>query len=272
MKTNYPSKQDAGCTFVNGTIMMAKTDSLRTAAPFKDLFPIREDILNRIMTDMKQHGFDSGHPIVVWSGKKLTVVDGHTRLLAAIKLGIEAIPIVFREFADEKVALEYAIGSQRNRRNLTDAELMKCISALDKRKKTGRPKNGDVLPGKSADRTAMLLGTSRIKIEKIRSIIDHAPEEIKEAIRSGNLTINKAYVITMGKRKVSKCRDEDELRAAMAEELQKGLIKVVRDIIVDLKKKYPGILLTGEQAAEVLKVACATLKTELDKLTEKGTN
>lgn len=270
MKTNYPSKQDAGCTFVNGTIMMAKTDSLRTAAPFKDLFPIREDIMNRIMTDMKQHGFDSGHPIVVWSGKKLTVVDGHTRLLAAIKLGIETIPVVVREFANEKAALEYAIGSQRNRRNLTDAELMKCISALDHRKKKGPQK--DCPHGKSADRTAMLLGTSRIKVEKIRSIIDHAPEEIKEAIRSGNLTINKAYVITMGKRKVSKCRDEDELRAAMAEELQKGLIKVVRDIIVDLKKKYPGILLTGEQAAEVLKVACATLKTELDKLTEKGTN
>ena len=270
MKTNYPSKQDAGCTFVNGTIMMAKTDSLRTAAPFKDLFPIREDILNRIMTDMKQHGFDSGHPIVVWSGKKLTVVDGHTRLLAAIKLGIEAIPVVFREFANEKAALEYAIGSQRNRRNLTDAELMKCISALDQRKKKGPQK--DRPHGKSADRTAMLLGTSRIKVEKIRSIIDHAPEEIKEAIRSGNLTINKAYIITMGKRKISKYRDEDERRAAFADELQKGLIKTLRDIILEIKKKYPGILLTGEQAAEVLKVACATLKTELDKLTEKGTN
>ena len=270
MKTNYLSKPENGFNFVNGTIMMAQTDSLRTAAPFKDLFPIREDILNRIMTDMKQHGFDSGHPIVVWSGKKLTVVDGHTRLLAAIKLGIEAIPVVFREFANEKAALEYAIGSQRNRRNLTDAELMKCISALDQRKKKGPQK--DRPHGKSADRTAMLLGTSRIKVEKIRSIIDHAPEEIKEAIRSGNLTINKAYIITMGKRKISKYRDEDERRAAFADELQKGLIKTLRDIILEIKKKYPGILLTGEQAAEVLKVACATLKTELDKLTEKGTN
>ena len=83
MKTNYPSKPEPGFNFVNGTIMMAKIDSIRTAAPFKTLFPIREDVLNRIVTDMEQHGFDSGHPIVVWSGKKLTVVDGHTRLLAA---------------------------------------------------------------------------------------------------------------------------------------------------------------------------------------------
>ena len=74
----------------------------------------------------------------------------------------------------------------------------------------------------------------------------------------------------MEKRKIGKYRDEDERRAAFADELQKGLIKVVRDIIVELKKKYPGVLLTGEQAAEVFKVACATIKTELDKLTMEG--
>lgn len=268
MKTNYPSKPEPGFNFVNGTIMMAKTDTIRTAAPFKTIFPIREDVLNRITTDMKQHGFDSGHPIVVWAGKKLTVVDGHTRLLAATNLGIEVIPVVLREFADENAALEYAIGSQRNRRNLTDAELMKCISALDQRKKKGPQK--DSPHGKSADRTAMLLGTSRIKVEKIRSIIDHAPEEIKEAIRSGNLTINKAYVITMGKRKISKCRDKDELRAAMAAELKKTLSKAFRDCIGELKKKYPGILLSKEEAAELMKELSITLKTELDKLTQKG--
>ena len=255
-------------TEMNYISTLVNTDSLRTAEPFKNLFPIREDTLDKIAESMKRYGFDRAHPIAVWSGHNLTVVDGHTRLLAATNLGIEVIPVVLREFADENAALEYAIGSQRNRRNLTDAELMKCISALDQRKKKGPKKDRPL--GKSADRTAMLLGTSRVKVERIRSILDHAPEEIKEAIRSGNLTINKAYVITMGKRKVSKCRDEDELRAAMADELQKGLIKVVRDIIVELKKKYPGILLTGEQAAEVFKVACATIKTELDKLTMEG--
>ena len=272
MKTNYPSKQDTCFTFVNGTIMMAQTDSLRTAAPFKDLFPIREDILNRIMTDMKQHGFDSGHPIVVWSGKKLTVVDGHTRLLAAINLGIEAIPIVFREFADEKAALEYAIGSQRNRRNLTDAALMKCISALDKRKKTGRPKNGDVLPGKSADRTAMLLGTSRIKVEKIRSIIDHAPEEIKEAIRSGNLTINKAYVVTMEKVNTDMFKTEADKKKAFMVALEIDITKIIKTRIGLEQKRHPDFRISGKEATELLKNLRAMLKTELDKLTMKGTN
>ena len=257
-------------TEMNYISTLVNTDSLRTAEPFKNLFPIREDTLDKIAESMKRYGFDRAHPIAVWSGHNLTVVDGHTRLLAAIKLGFPQVPVVLKKFANEDEALKYAIGSQRNRRNLTDAELMKCISALDQRRKAGRPRKGEAISGKSAEQTATLLGTSRGTVEKIRSIIDHAPEEIKNAIRSGNLTINKAYVITMEKRKIGKYRDEDERRAALAEELQKGLIKIVRDIIVELKKKYPGILLTGEQAAEVFKVACATIKTELDKLTMEG--
>ena len=248
---------------------LVNTDSLHTAAPFKNLFPIQKTTLNRIISDMKRFGFDSGHPIVIWVGHNLTVVDGHTRLLAAIKLGFPQVPVVLKEFTDEADALEYAIGSQRNRRNLTDAEMMKCISTLDQRKKKGPQKDRAAL-GKSADRTATILGTSRSRVEKIRSILAHAPEEIKDAIKSGNLTINKAYVITMGKRKGSKCRDEDELRAAMADELKKTLSKAFRDFIAELKKKYPGILLTKEEAAELMKELSETLKTELDKLTQKG--
>ena len=269
MKTNYPSKQGAGNTFVNGTIMMAQTDSIHTATPFKNLFPIREDVLNRIVTDMEQHGFDSGHPIVVWSGKKVTVVDGHTRLLAAIKLGIETIPVVFRDFANEKAALEYAIGSQRNRRNLTDAELMRCITALDKRGKAGRPRIGEP-GGRSATRTGAILGISRVKVEKIRSLLDHAPEEIRDAVRSGNLTINRAYVITMEKVKTDKCRNEDELRAMMAAELKTGLVKAVKSCIAEIKKKYPDFRLTEKEAKELMKEIRAIFKTELDKLTQKG--
>ena len=239
MKTNCPSKRDGGRTFVNGTIMMAQTDSIRTAAPFKNLFPIREDILSRIMTDMEQHGFDSGHPIVVWSGKKLTVVDGHTRLLAAINLGIEAIPVVFREFANEKAALEYAIGSQRNRRNLTDAELMRCLSALDKRKRAGRPQKGDTISGKSAERTAVLLGTSRCKVEKIRTINDHAAEDIKAAVLSGKLSINKAYVVTMEKVNTGKFKTEAEKKKAFLTALKIDIIKIIKTRIALEQKRHP---------------------------------
>lgn len=55
-----------------------------------------------------------------------------------------------------------------------------------------------------------------------------------------------------------------------ATELKKTLSKAFRDCIAELKKKYPGILLTKEEAAELMKELSITLKTELDKLTQKG--
>ncbi|MBR6240324.1 MAG: hypothetical protein IKQ82_02590, partial [Lentisphaeria bacterium] len=166
-------------------------------------------------------------------------------------------------------ALEYAIGSQRNRRNLTEAEMMKCISALDQRKKKGPQKDRAAL-GKSADRTAMILGTSRSRVEKIRSILAHAPEEIKDAIKSGNLTINKAYVITMEKVKTDKYSNADEFRKGRLAALGLDIGKIAKSRIEFELKRPPSIQLTKKEAAELLTVISATLIIELNKLTMKG--
>ena len=60
--------------------------SLKMEEPFRNLFPIRQTVLAEIIDDMNVNGFDFGHPIVVW---KMIVVDGHTRLKAAIAAGLE---------------------------------------------------------------------------------------------------------------------------------------------------------------------------------------
>jgi len=43
------------------------------------------------------------------------------------------------EAAQQAAALKYAIKCQRNRRNLTQAEIMKCVQEVDKLKTAGRP-------------------------------------------------------------------------------------------------------------------------------------
>lgn len=171
--------------------------SLKTAEPFKNLFPIRHTVLSEIIDDMTVNGFDSGHPIVVWN---MTVVDGHTRLKAAIAAGVETVPVICRRFDDENEALEYAIHCQSNRRNLTDAELLQCLVQLDIRRRVGRP-CGNEKHGKTADKTALVLGISRGKVEKLRAICDHAPDAIKDALRQGNFSINRAYEETMRARR-----------------------------------------------------------------------
>ena len=52
-------------------ISLMPTIAIHTASPFKDLFPIKESVLNEIAEDMKQNGFDFAHPIIIWAGHLL---------------------------------------------------------------------------------------------------------------------------------------------------------------------------------------------------------
>ena len=263
MKQSALCSPKNGYSIVTGKPMTALTAALRTAEPFKSLFPIRETDLEKITANMKQKGFDHAHPIIVWAGHKFTVVDGHTRLLAARRLGIGVIPVVVREFANENEALEYAIDSQRNRRNLTDAELLRCLSELDKRKKAGRPKNGSTDPGKSADRTASLLGISRAKVERLRAVADHGTETIKLAVLSGDLTVNRAYVITMEARRMNECKSEDEFKAARLSVLEKSISKGIRERVDHEHRKHPDVRYTPEELHSLMGKIISGLKKEL---------
>jgi len=52
--------------------------------------------------------------------------------------------------------------------------------------KAGREKQlglgpGEPSPGRTAEKTATAIGTSAAKVKKARAVLDHAPEEVKEA-------------------------------------------------------------------------------------------
>lgn len=214
--------------------------TLKTAEPFCSLFPIRPAVLSEIIDDMNKNGFDACQPIVVWD---MTVVDGHTRLRAAIAAGIEMVPVICRRFADEDEALEYAIKTQRNRRNLTDWELFQCLQKLDARKKIGRPTKDCSAPqGKTCDLVAATLGISATKVEKLRAISDYGTDEIKEALRRGKYSINGAYQAVMApRRKQPTClpdTDAEAVHAVMADihaRLNEGQIrKLVKALQIEL--------------------------------------
>lgn len=169
--------------------------SLKTAEPYVNLFPIQEQTLADIIEDMSVHGFDAGHPIVVWN---MTVIDGHTRLRAAQACCLETVPVVCRQFTDEESALSYAIRCQSHRRNLTDYELLMCLEKLDWRKCAGRYCNNSTeRRGKSAEFVAETLGISRTKVERLRAIMTHGTDDIKKLLRDGEYSICRAYEETM---------------------------------------------------------------------------
>ena len=49
-------------------------------------------------------------------------------------MGVTHVPEAEKYFQTEDDALEYAIHNQRNRRNLTAAEMLNCVRVLDERK------------------------------------------------------------------------------------------------------------------------------------------
>ena len=254
-------------------VSMLDPTIIKTASPFKDLFPVREAELDRVVESMKADGYDSAHPIILWAGHNVTVVDGHTRLAAAKKLLFAQIPVIHKEFKDEAEALEYAIKSQRNRRNLTDADLLRCVTELDKRMKEGRPgktATNLAVNGRSSENTAKLLGTSRGKVEKIRTINDHASDEVKEAVKSGKLSVNKAYNETQDTRKQEQFETEEDLMLARQTTLQDSICGLIRNRIQREMKKYPGSPFSEEASAEMLQAIIETIKNEFKHITRKG--
>ena len=217
---------------------------ITTRSPFKDLFPIRENILNEIVKDINENGFDKSRPIVLWRKCGLTVVDGHTRLKAAEIAKIKDIPTVMKDFPNERAALAYAIKCQRNRRNLTDQEILQCVSELDKRKTMAeagamKGKKLAIHVARSSDETAKVLGIGRGKVEKARGVLDNAPEQIREAVKSGKMSINKAYEKTRNPPKGS----PESLDRAEEE------IGNVRKVLRIIKKR-----LSHEQIQELIKL------------------
>ena len=194
-------------------------NGIKTHETFSSLFPINQELLAKIEADMRQQNYDYSQPVILatWNGQNEPVcIDGHTRLQAAINVGIEGIPVFFHEYDDEHEALEKAIRLQRNRRNMSDAEIVTCVEALDKRRQRGgdrRSAEAKSIPqsygiqdsrSASAKETGELLGVSSRKVEQVRTIIDHSDPETLQAVKNNEVSVNKAYQETQRKRKEAK--------------------------------------------------------------------
>ncbi len=175
------------------------TDDITTVPLFKNLFPADEKIKDSIKESMMKDGFDKSKPIDIWNG---VCIDGHTRLAAAKEVGIK-VEVFKHNFANDDEALEYAIHNQRDRRNLTSADIVRCVGMLDKRatkSEAGAMKGKLTSHDVSSKKTADVIGTSQATVERTRTIIDYGSEEDVKKINGGD-SINKVYKEVQEKRK-----------------------------------------------------------------------
>jgi ParB-like chromosome segregation protein Spo0J len=185
--------------------MKTRIRDIKTLPAIRCLWGDRKPMVERLAADMRERGFDEAFPVVVWGSR---LVDGHTRVAAAKAAGLEDVYAVMHEFADEDAALRYAIHCQRDRRNLSEAEILRCVQELDKRKTKAEAgamaheqTAGAASSGPSSEETAAAIGTSSTKVEKARTVLDHATPEVRAAVDAGDLSINAAYNATQAARK-----------------------------------------------------------------------
>ncbi len=199
------------------TMNMMNTEEVKTHETFRALFPIRPELLTIIEENMKTWEYDESQPIVLatWEGQDEPVcIDGHTRLQAAKNAGIMEVPVYEQEYSCEEAAIEHAVQLQCHRRNLTDAELFRYMEIIDERYVPQRNENGKFAgapngaAGKSAEATGKLLGISGRKVERGRTVIDHGDPEIVEAVKKGEMSVNKGYGETQKKRKALKAAEK----------------------------------------------------------------
>ena len=165
-----------------------QVSELRIQDPFASIFPIGSDTLDSIQRSMEKNGFDPVFPILVWE-KDNIVVDGHTRLAAAKAIGIEEVPVLFKSFETQDDAVLYSFHIQRNRRNMADDDILRCLELLDTihagtQTKTRKETN---------ESRARELGISPHKVDKARKVMEHGTDEIRESVNAGEKSIHKAF-------------------------------------------------------------------------------
>jgi len=177
---------------MDASTQMTDTSALDTREPFVSLFPIGQETLAAIRQDMETNGFDPVFPIVVWEEESV-VVDGHTRFTAARELEMEKVPVVLKSFDNEDDAVLYSFHIQRNRRNMSDEDILKCLALLDNihgsdevdaPRKTRKAVNED---------RAKELGISPGKVDKARKVLEHGNDEIRDQVKTGEKSINQAF-------------------------------------------------------------------------------
>jgi ParB family chromosome partitioning protein len=146
------------------------------------LFENDRFVVDKIRDSMKANGFDKSEPLVIWKSMGC-VVDGHTRLKAALEAGLEEVLVEEKEFVDVKEAKIYTLTRQVNRRNLTAGALLEIASLLDMMKDGGKNK-GEV---------AKEIGIGRTTLYKAQEVNQKASEPVKALIRQGGLSINRVY-------------------------------------------------------------------------------
>lgn len=159
--------------------------------PLSSAFPaMSEEKFQELKDDIEVNGVFN--PITIYEGM---VIDGWHRYKAANDLGMDCPETELDEWIDPR---DFSIAQNKNRRHITMAQLAIATTDVFKWNPAGRPNNTVLRTGlnKTTAELAKLSGVSETTIEKAKSVLKNASEEVKEAVKSGKIGLSKAKAIS----------------------------------------------------------------------------
>ncbi len=198
--------------------------------------PLPDEQYQKLEQDILQNGCYC--PIIL--NEDMEIVDGHHRHGLCEKHGIAYEMVVF-SFEDVLEAQQWALETQKARRNLSAWELgqiaLKLKPAIEEKGKIKISENGGDRRSEDAisafqisekpidqpkinttKELAQTAGISHDTMNKVIQIDEHAPTPIKEALSSGELSVNQGYNLT----KQLKDVPEEEREQAAERALEMG--------------------------------------------------
>jgi len=186
---------------------MSDFNELIINSRFRDLFPpLSEEERTLLENSIRLEGCRDA--IITWNNQ---IVDGHNRYEICNRHNIP-FRTTEMEFSSEGKALEWMLKNQQGRRNLSDyargtvALLVKSVLEKEARERQEAGNNQhrvvEIFPpgekGDTRDKIGELAGVSGKTIDKIEYIETHAPEDAKQALRTGapGVSISKVYEAT----------------------------------------------------------------------------
>ena len=253
-----------------GTIYSSTERSPTVLPEMAELLPpLTGEQLAALETDILKNGCYS--PVIV--NEDMVIVDGHNRQRLCEQHGLPYQMAVF-SFADLLEAKQWALDTQKGRRNLDKWELGKIALRLkpdiEARAKANQSAGGQAfrpseateeglatlpnLPSDPVDTRRELadaVGLGERTMGKVMQIDEHAPAAVKEALDSGDLSINQGYNITRQVRELPE--EQREEAAALAVELEKAKKEVRQaDAESDRRHKIAGLFCKAFERAVLL--------------------
>ena len=225
-------------------IFTVSIDKLHFDEDYKAVFKQEEDKVQRIAEDMKANGFDKSQPIIL--DENYAILDGNSRFMACQIAGITKVPVIIKKFESKKEALLYALGLQMNRRNIADESIL-----IDTYNKLAAMKDEEGNKLFTDVEIAEKLRVSPRQISKAKEVDLKATDEIKAALRAGEISLHKAYTTMKEEKKT------EEMPVQKVEEVQS-----VSESVEEITNETDVVAVETPAEPVAIKTETSTLETE----------